>query len=70
MPSPSSTSDEAVTRRASQQHGLVALSGDATVTAVLDEADIDQSDVVVAMLRRDATTWRWRCWRAPPASSA
>ena len=46
--------DEAVTRRASQQYGLVALSGDATVKAVLDEADIDQSDVVVAMLRRDS----------------
>jgi trk system potassium uptake protein TrkA len=47
-------SDEAVTRRASQQHGLVALSGDATIAAVLEEADISQSDVVVAMLRRDA----------------
>jgi trk system potassium uptake protein TrkA len=47
-------SDEAVTRRASEQHGLVALSGDATIAAVLDEADITQSDVVVAMLRRDA----------------
>jgi trk system potassium uptake protein len=46
--------DEAVTRRASEQHGLVALSGDATIAAVLDEADIAQSDVVVAMLRRDA----------------
>ena len=47
-------SDEAVTRRASEQHGLVALSGDATIAAVLEEADITQSDVVVAMLRRDA----------------
>ena len=46
--------DEAVTRRASEQHGLVALCGDATVAAVLEEADITQSDVVVAMLRRDA----------------
>ena len=46
--------DESVTRRASQQHGLVALSGDATVAAVLEEADIAQSDVVVAMLRRDS----------------
>ena len=46
--------DETVTRRASQQHGLVALSGDATVAAVLEEADIAQSDVVVAMLRRDS----------------
>jgi trk system potassium uptake protein TrkA len=47
-------SDESVTRRASQQHGLVALSGDATIAAVLNEADIGRSDVVVAMLRRDA----------------
>jgi trk system potassium uptake protein TrkA len=47
-------SDEAVARRASQQHGLVALSGDATIAAVLDDADIARSDVVVAMLRRDA----------------
>ena len=46
--------DERVTRRASEQYGLVALSGDATVAAVLEEADIAQSDVVVAMLRRDA----------------
>ena len=45
-------SDEAVTRRASEQHGLVALCGDATVAAVLEEADSTQSDVVVAMLRR------------------
>jgi len=47
-------SDETVTRRASAQHGLVALTGDATIAAVLHEADIAQSDVVVAMLRRDA----------------
>jgi trk system potassium uptake protein len=47
-------SDEVVTRRATEQHGLVALSGDATIAAVLDEADVEQSDVVVAMLRRDA----------------
>jgi trk system potassium uptake protein TrkA len=46
--------DESVTRRASQQHGLVALTGDATVAAVLEDADITQSDVVVAMLRRDS----------------
>jgi len=46
--------DETVTRRASEQHGLVALSGDATIAAVLEEADIAQSDVVVAMLRRDS----------------
>jgi trk system potassium uptake protein TrkA len=47
-------SDERVTRRASEQYGLVALTGDATVAAVLEEADIAQSDVVVAMLRRDS----------------
>ncbi|HET7617609.1 MAG TPA: TrkA family potassium uptake protein [Vicinamibacterales bacterium] len=47
-------SDESVTRRASEQHGLVALSGDATIAAVLEEADVAGSDVVVAMLRRDA----------------
>ena len=47
-------SDLAVTRRASEQYGLVALTGDATVAAILQEAEIAQSDVVVAMLRRDA----------------
>ena len=47
-------SDEQVTRRASAQHGLVALQGDATIAAVLEEADVRSADVVVAMLRRDA----------------
>jgi trk system potassium uptake protein TrkA len=46
--------DAAVTRRASEQYGLIALTGDATMAAMLDEADIGHSDVVVAMLRRDA----------------
>lgn len=46
--------DEQVTRRASSQYGLVALQGDATIAAVLDEADIRSAEVVVAMLRRDA----------------
>ena len=46
--------DESVVRRASEQLGLVTLFGDATIAAVLDEADVAQSDVVVAMLRRDA----------------
>ena len=46
--------DEVVTRRASEQYGLVALTGDPTIAAVLEEADIRQSDIVVAMLRRDA----------------
>jgi trk system potassium uptake protein TrkA len=47
-------SDYEVTRRASEQYGLVALTGDATLAAVLEEAEVAQSDVVVAMLRRDA----------------
>jgi trk system potassium uptake protein TrkA len=47
-------SDASVTRRASEQYGLVALTGDATVAAILEDAEIGQSDVVVAMLRRDA----------------
>jgi trk/ktr system potassium uptake protein len=46
--------DETVTRRAAEQLGLVAVSGDATNAAVLEQADIGTSDVVVAMLRRDA----------------
>ena len=46
--------DESVVRRASEQLGLVTLAGDATVAAVLEEADVAQSEVVVAMLRRDA----------------
>ena len=46
--------DETVVRRASEQLGLVTLAGDATIAAVLDEADVAQSDVVVCMLRRDA----------------
>lgn len=46
--------DETVTRRATEQLGLVALSGDATTAEVLEQADITSSDVVVAMLRRDA----------------
>ena len=46
--------DEAVIRRASEQLGLVALTGDATIAEVLEEADIAQSEVVVGMLRRDA----------------
>jgi trk system potassium uptake protein TrkA len=46
--------DDTVTRRASEQLGLVAVSGDATNAPVLELADIRRSDVVVAMLRRDA----------------
>jgi trk system potassium uptake protein len=47
-------SDPMVTKRAAERYGLVALTGDATIAAVLDEANVAQSDVVVAMLRRDA----------------
>ena len=47
-------SDSAVTRRASAQYGIVALTGDATVAALLEEAEVAESDMVVAMLRRDA----------------
>ena len=47
-------SDLAVTRRASEQYGLVAITGDATLAAILQDAEVAQSDVVVAMLRRDA----------------
>jgi trk system potassium uptake protein TrkA len=46
--------DAAVTRRAAEQFGLVALAGDATTAEVLDDAAIGQMDIVVAMLRRDA----------------
>jgi trk system potassium uptake protein TrkA len=46
--------DDTVTRRASEQLGLVAVSGDAANAPVLELADIRRSDVVVAMLRRDA----------------
>ena len=46
--------DVAVTSRAAEQFGLVAISGDATTAEVLDDAGIGRMDVVVAMLRRDA----------------
>jgi trk system potassium uptake protein len=47
-------SDPRVTRRASEVYGLVAITGDATAAALLEEAEVSTSDVVVAMLRRDA----------------
>jgi trk system potassium uptake protein TrkA len=47
-------SDASVTRRASEQYGLITLTGDATVAAILEDAEVAHSDVVVAMLRRDA----------------
>lgn len=46
--------DAAVTGRAAEQFGLVAVAGDATTAEVLDDAAIGQMDIVVAMLRRDA----------------
>jgi trk system potassium uptake protein TrkA len=46
--------DEAAVRRALEQHGLVALAGDATSARALRDADVPRADVVVAMLRRDA----------------
>ncbi len=46
--------DRLVTEKATEQHGLVALAGDATDANVLEEAEVAQVDVVVVMLRRDA----------------
>jgi trk system potassium uptake protein TrkA len=46
--------DPAVSRRAAEQFGLVAIVGDATTAEVLDDAAIGRMDIVVAMLRRDA----------------
>jgi trk system potassium uptake protein len=46
--------DKAASKRAFQQHGLVALTGDAASAALLQEAEVGRADVVVAMLRRDA----------------
>ena len=37
-------------RRVFEQHGLVALSGDATDAALLREAEVGRADVAVAML--------------------
>jgi trk system potassium uptake protein len=46
--------DEHSSRRAFEDFGLVALTGDATDAALLREAEAGRADVVVAMLRRDA----------------
>ena len=46
--------DAAVVRRAAEQYGLVAITGDATTAEVLDDAAIGRMDIVMAMLRRDA----------------
>lgn len=41
-------------RRAFEQHGLVAMHGDATDAALLRQAEVGRADVAVAMLDRDA----------------
>lgn len=41
------------TRIAFEKHGLVALTGDATEAGVLQDAEIERADAVVAMLPRD-----------------
>lgn len=46
--------DRAVTDRASEKYGLIALAGDATDAGVLEDAEIARADVVVALLQRDA----------------
>jgi trk system potassium uptake protein TrkA len=46
--------DAAVTRRAAEHHGLVAITGDATTAELLEDAAIGSMDIVLAMLRRDA----------------
>jgi trk system potassium uptake protein len=44
----------AVIERASEQHGLVALAGDATEAALLVQAEVTRMDLLVAMLQRDS----------------
>jgi trk system potassium uptake protein TrkA len=46
--------DVAVASRASEEHGIVALTGDATDPVLLRQADLERADVVLAMLHRDA----------------
>lgn len=46
--------DHAIATRGFEQHGLVALVGDATDAGLLKDAEVGRADVVVAMLRRDA----------------
>ena len=46
--------DAHVAQRAQNEHGLVALAGDATDAALLRQADPAHADVVLAMLHRDA----------------
>lgn len=46
--------DAAIAQRAQNEHGIVALSGDATDAGLLRQADPARADVVLAMLHRDA----------------
>lgn len=46
--------DETIARRASDEHGIVVLVGDATDAGVLRQAAPERSDAVLAMLHRDA----------------
>jgi trk system potassium uptake protein TrkA len=46
--------DATVARRAAEQYGLVTIVGDATTAEVLDDAGIGGTEILLAMLRRDA----------------
>jgi trk system potassium uptake protein TrkA len=46
--------DAVIAGRASEEHGIVALVGDATDTAIIRQADIGRADALLAMLHRDA----------------
>lgn len=46
--------DATIIEQAFEHHGLVALVGDGTDMAVLDEAEVGRADVLVALLRCDA----------------
>lgn len=46
--------DPAIAKRALEEHGIVALGGEATDAATLRQADPERADAVLAMLHRDA----------------
>ncbi len=46
--------DAQIAQRASEEHGIVALAGDATDAGLLRQADPARADAVLAMLHRDA----------------
>ncbi|HET9956897.1 MAG TPA: TrkA family potassium uptake protein [Polyangiaceae bacterium] len=46
--------DPLITRRIFEQHGIAAITGDATDAALLQQAEIGRADVAVSMLARDA----------------